>query len=499
MAEPVLVGVDVGTRAVKAGVVAREGRVLHLARTPTPAGRLEDGGEIHPTSALLRAVDAVVRDVVEAAGGADVAGIGIASMAEAGVPVSGSGEPIGEVLAWHDPRSRPAVDVILSAVSLEALFARTGLRAEAKHTLTKLVRLRRAEPARLARATHWAGVADLVGLHWTGQLGTAASLACRTLAFDLRSAAWAEELLDLAGWSADRMPRVMRPDQPVGRVADAAAQRLGVPAGTPVAIAGHDHVVGAFGAGVAEPGAVVDSMGTAEAVLRVTGEPRLDDDVRRAGFSVGAHVLPDRWYLLGGAAASGGLIEWLLDVILDAPRDPDRRYALLADALAAVTGPTNLLVRPTPRGRAAPVPDPDLRAAIDGIDLSTDRPTIALAVHEGLAFHVRWMLEELERLTAEPVREVRLIGGGVANDAFVALKASLGPGEVCVVDEREAVVLGAALVGGMASRLYANADEAMEASSRVRPVAFDAGRAIQYEAAFRRRFLPAMGAGRWPP
>jgi sugar (pentulose or hexulose) kinase len=37
-----------------------------------------------------------------------------------------------------------------------------------------------------------------------------------------------------------------------------------VPSDIPVVVCGHDHVCGAFGAGVVEPGEVVDSIGTAD-------------------------------------------------------------------------------------------------------------------------------------------------------------------------------------------------------------------------------------------
>jgi sugar (pentulose or hexulose) kinase len=211
-------------------------------------------------------------------------------------------------------------------------------------------------------------------------------------------------------------------------------------------------------------------MGTAEAILRVTAGPCLDDAVRRRGFSTGAHVAAGRWYVLGGAAASGALVEWYLDLIA-ASASPTERYELPARARCADAGvPTGLVVRPTPRGRAAPLPDPEARASIEGLDLETDAARVGRAVLEGVAFHARWMLDELAALTSAPIDHVRLIGGGVADAPLVAIKAALGPGTIRAVQEPEAVIVGAALVAGLASGIHGSVDEAVAIAPPAVPV-----------------------------
>jgi sugar (pentulose or hexulose) kinase len=72
--------------------------------------------------------------------------------------------------------------------------------------------------------------------------------------------------------------------------------------------AGHDHQAAAVGAGAAGVGDVLDSCGSAEALVRTVGQGVPAADVTAltgAGVTVGWHVLPDRWALLG--ATEGGL------------------------------------------------------------------------------------------------------------------------------------------------------------------------------------------------
>ena len=52
------------------------------------------------------------------------------------------GRPIGEIMAWFDPRPAPQAEWLERRIGAPALFARTGLRPEPKYTLPKLMWLR---------------------------------------------------------------------------------------------------------------------------------------------------------------------------------------------------------------------------------------------------------------------------------------------------------------------------------------------------------------------
>ncbi len=432
-------------------------------------------------------------------------------MAEAGVPLDARGRAVGDIVAWFDPRPAPQAEWLERRVGAPALFARTGLRPEAKYTLPKLLWLREERPREFARLRRWAGVAELVAHHLTGALATNASLACRTAAFSVAERRWDAELLALAGLTPEQMPEVLPLGQSVGGLTLAAAARLGLPAGTPVAIAGHDHLAGALGAGVTRPGDVLDSMGSAEATLLVTRAPALADELRRSGFSSGCHALDGVWYVGGGLQASGALVEWFVDRFLAAPRGaaavaadgaavaadgappgPDRYAAFLALLDRAGPGPAQPLVRPYLRGRTAPHRDPSATLEFEGLLETHGLPELAAALIDGAAFHVRWMLEDLERLTGSRAGRVRVIGGGARNPRWLAAKAALGPGRFEVVRTQEAAALGAALVGGVAAGVYGTIASALADAARAERVSVPPGVRARYDAAYRERWLPAV-------
>jgi xylulokinase len=512
-----LVGVDIGSTHIKAVLVAPGSGVLHVARRATETHLVRGGGAYHRPAELLAAVDSAIAECVAAAGGAahQPAAIGIASMAESGVPVDRRNRPVGDMLAWHDTRPERQAAWLERQIGAAPLFARTGHRPEPKYTLPKLLWLREQRAADFTRLRHWAGVAELVALDLTGQLATNASLACRTLAFDVSARAWDAELLGLASLEPDQMPVVLPLGQAAGGLTAAAAARLGLSSGTPVAIAGHDHLAAALGAGVTKPGDALDSMGSAEAVLLVTAQPALADEVRRGGFSTGCHALDGLSYVAGGLQSSGALVEWFLDTFLAASADvaaahrgsakaPVRasakasqveidRYASFIALLDRVgPGPVEPIVRPYLRGRTAPSRDPSAGLEFEGLRETHGLPELAAAVVDGAAYHVRWMLDELARITGTPLDYVRLTGGGAGNRRWVTAKAALGPGRLEMVRTHEAAALGAALVAGVAGGLYASVDDALADASPSDRVTAPATVRARYDAAYLDRWLPAV-------
>ena len=500
------IGVDVGSTHIKVALVAPGSGVLHVARRATETHAVRGGGAFHRPAELLAAVNSAIVECVAAAEGAAgrPTAIGIASMAEAGVPIDRRGLPLGDILAWHDLRPERHAASLERRIGAAPLFARTGLRAEPKYTLPKLLWLRERRPSDFTRLRRWAGVAELVALDLTGELGTNASLACRTLAFDVTRRAWDSELLALAGLGPEQMPPVLPLGQAVGGLTSAVATRLGLPGGTPVAVAGHDHLAAALGAGVTSPGEVLDSMGSAEAALLVTDAPALADEVRRAGFSTGCHAADGLAYVAGGLQSSGALIEWFLATFLgrvvggdDAGADADAleadRYARFVALLErAGPGPVEPIVRPYLRGRTAPHRDPAASLEIEGLRESHSLVDIAAAVIDGAAYHVRWMLDELARITGTPLDRIRLTGGGARNRRWVTAKAALGPGRLEVVRTDEAAALGAALVAGVACGAYGSVADALADASPFDRVTAAATVGARYDAAYLDRWLPAV-------
>jgi xylulokinase len=391
------------------------------------------------------------------AGSAPPEAVGIASMAESGVPLDGSSQPLGPWLRWDRHQAASEAAQLSQRLGWLELVAATGVRPSAKVPLAVWAWLRAQQPDRWAAMARWAGAADLACLLITGQLATDHTLAGRTMAYRLPPSGmplpegFDPNLLAEVGLRPEQLPTVTPPDRLAGRVTDPAFVACGLRAGTPVVVAGHDHAVGAYAAGVREPGGVANSVGTAEAVMSVvTGVP---DPVKagRAGMSTVVPVAGRHRAILAGNSSSGATVAWWLGHESGslAPEE------LFARVLNSTGGPGEIIVLPYLSGRQAPAPDPSATLEVLGRRQHHGPVELARAMLEGLCLQTRWMLEEQLRLAGGDITTVTVtvIGGGgaPASQAWLHLKARVMPWPLWLVTATEPVAAGAALLAAARS------------------------------------------------
>ena len=319
----ILLGLDVGTTSVKAAAFDPDLAELSHGRAPTPWV----GTELDPDALLDAALSAAIAAVPP---GAEVAAIGVAGMAETGVLVDDDARPVVPSIAWHDPRG--AGEARRIAAELPEFSARTGLPATTLCTLAKYAWMRRHWPG-AARGSRWINVAEWIVQSLGGDRRAESSLASRTGFYDLHTGGPWEPALSWVDAPAGLAPPHVPAGTPLGHA-------HGPFDGAVLAVGGHDHLAAAVGAGAGGEGDVLDSCGTAEAILRAT-PPLAPDVVARAvaeGFTVGWHAIAGR-FVLQGAVWAGEALQAVCDLLGVAP---EARDALEAAALEADPGPLAL-------------------------------------------------------------------------------------------------------------------------------------------------------------
>jgi xylulokinase len=174
------------------------------------------------------------------------------------------------------------------------------------------------------------------------------------------------------------------------------------------------------------------------------------------------HAVPDVWHVMGVMLSAAGSLRWLRDA-LGGAADYE---TLLDEAARWEPGAEGLIFAPYLAGERTPHADPSARGAFVGLSLRHDRGALARAVLEGVAFGLRDSLDLIGELGGRP-RVGRVSGGGTRSPLWLEIVASVLdlPLEVCVVDEGAA--FGAALLGGVAAGVFADAGEAVQACVRV--------------------------------
>jgi xylulokinase len=448
----VALGIDIGTTNTKAVLISVDPVAgadavseLVVRSFPTPPG----------AAAILAGLEEAIRSVIAEAR-VQPSVVGIASMAETGVPLNSDGVPLRELIRWNGHDGILGTEILRNHLSAQELFDLTGVPLAPKTPLAMWSALRTRDPALWSRMASWAGAADFVGLALTDALVTDHTLAGRTMAYTLPVAGeplpdhFDAGLLDLVGLRAAQLPRVAAPGEAAGVVTANASGRFGLPSGIPVFIAGHDHAVGAWAAGVRSPGDVADSIGTAEALIRILDGAADRHAVGVTGMSLTRSIEGKRESLLAGTAHAGSLVaDWFESTLRRSDRD-----AVFNDVASLGRGPGDALLLPYPSGRQTPAPDPNARLQIldtDGqvIDAgSRSDAELTRALLVGLNLHLRWMAAEQARLAGgETPETIAVLGGaGAGNQVWMDYKAAVMPAALDLVRVREPVASGAALL-----------------------------------------------------
>lgn len=457
---PFLIGIDVGTQTIRAIAFDARGRRVVDARRATPTHVLGGGrGEYDPDE-LFATVLECLTEAAAGLGGRPVAGMAVASIGESCVLVDAEGRSLAPSLMWFDRRTEGAAEALTAAIGADRFFQITGLSIDPTFTLVKLVWMKENLPDAIGRARHVLNIADWIAFRLSGVAATDLTLASRTLYLDVHERRWSEELLEHAGIDAALLPPLNAAGTPLGPVRPDVLAATGLAGRPVVAVGGHDHLVGSYAAGITRPGLLLDSMGTAEAILLATGFPLLDPRVVEKGFIQGA-VATHRAlsYIGGGIISSGGAVEWFRGMTGDVPRQ-----TLIAEAEAVAPGSQGAVF--LPHLVFAPPPDPDThaRGAFIGLAAHTTRAALYRSVLEGLAMQAALMLEGIESLPGiRPPDEIRVIGGSSRNALFVKIKAAAYGRPIIVVDEAESTTLGAALLGGIGAGVWPDLDAALAA------------------------------------
>jgi len=456
-----LIGLDLGTTNAKALVCDTAGQIIRVASRRMPLRELDGGWAEYDPGKVWETAAAVLRDAVGNLPDARaVRAIAVTSMGEAGVPCAEDGTPLYPAIAWFDTRSAPQAQALLARMSARALYEITGVPSQPIHTVHKLAWLHDNEPDVFRRLRRWYFIADYAVWRLCGAWGTDPSLASRSRMFDIRRRRWALEILDAAQIPARILPPVVPSGSPAGRLLPDVARDLGMPPDVLVAVGGHDHICAALASGVAEPGDILDSIGTAEALLAAAETPPPADVTLAAGFAVGCHVVADRFYVLGGIVMSGGAVEWIAR--LAGTPLPD----LVDQASQISPGADGLCFLAHLRGSLSPVVDPLAAGAFLGLRDVHGPAHLARAVLEGLACEAKVNVDALEGVVGR-AGVMRVTGGGARLPMWLGIKAAVLDRPLEVLATAECAALGAALLAGMARGVFADAADAMRTGVRI--------------------------------
>ena len=419
---PAFLGIDIGSTRTKVGLIADDGTPLgfgragHAMDTDPAVGRAEQDPE-----AWWTGLGSAARAALDEAGGAAVAGIGIASHGPSLVAVDAAGRAVRPAITWLDSRA---------AREQAELEAATGIRGWALGVLPRALWLERNEPAAAAATRWYMNGWEALGLRLTGEAAT--TIVPGGDALPLVAAA-------ASGLDASRIAREVPAGTVLGGVRPDAAEHLGLRAGTPVVAGLVDAFASFHGARMLGPGDGIDVGGAAGGFGVYSERPV----VFEGGFTTAA-PLPGLYSVGGAMAATGASLDWLAGSVLGgAPIDD-----LIAEAALVPPGADGLVFLPYLAGERSPLWDPAARGAFVGLTLRHGRGHLARAVLEAAALAIRHVAAPMLRAGAD-VRVMRACGGPARSATWNQIKADVTGFPVELPRVRDAATVGAAIVAAV--------------------------------------------------
>lgn len=443
-----VLGIDLGTSVVKAGIYTLDGVQRATGSCPIPlrqvgGGRVEqDLDEFYEAAATAtRQVLAISGFAVERLGAVAVAG----QMAGVGI-VDSEHRPLAPFDSWLDTRCGDVVRD-LSAELGDRIVASAGC-APTISIGPKMVWWLQHEAAVCADATAFVTAAGYVAGRAAGLPGGRAFIDPSHLHFtsvaDVGTTTWDEALVEEVGISSKLLPAIVESTSIVGQLSLEAAPDFGLLPGLPIAAGCGDTAAGALGAGVTEPGQAFDVAGTA-AVFGAC-MPTFAPDGHGTLMTMRA-ALPGRWYALAYVGGAGQVIEWACREVLGSSTADQAAYAGLSTAAQGVpAGSDGVMLLPHFSGRVAPVA-PNARGAVIGLSPTHTRAHLARATLEAIAFEYQGYAQDVHALVPGlSLRSVTGTGGGSRSGVWNQIKADVLGVPYTPVQGVESGTRGAAIV-----------------------------------------------------
>lgn len=442
-----VLGLDVGTQGTKgllvdvdpkAGGAASHGspgagspdaviaRALRSYPLLPPAQ--EGAAEQHPDTWVAAARE-VIAELLAAPGvdAARLVALGVSGQQHGLVVLDEDDEVVRPAKLWCDTST---------AAEAAGLSAGLGRRVPAGFTASKIMWLARCEPQSWGRTRRVLLPHDFLNLRLTGVASMEPGDASGTGFFDSSARAFdASAVRATDPGLAERLPPLLAPGAPAGRIDARGAALFGLPEGLLVGAGSGDNMMSAVGSGATTPGVAVLSLGTSGTLFAQSAAPVRDPEGLIADFcdATGA------WLPLLCVMNLTGVLEHVL-----ASWPGSSHESLTAAAREVPEGCDGLLWLPFLQGERVP----DLPHATS--TLLGERPGLLDAAHhyraglEGTSLNLAWGAERL-RACGVPVDSVRLVGGAARNTLWQQILADTLGAPVQRLVETESAALGAAL------------------------------------------------------
>lgn len=464
-----IAGLDIGTTGCKCTVFDADGTYLNKAYREYPTKHLGNGYEID--AALLR--ESVLDVISEMASEyPDIGGVGVTSFGETFVLTDEKGEPLQPAMLYTDPRGHEECLELIEKLGEMNIARITGLRPHEMYGISKLMWVKNLKPEIYSKAKHVLQIEDFIVFTLSGVAQEDYSLATRTMAFDLDTLNWSDEIINAAGIDKSLYPMPVPSGTPAGPITKEMAKRCGLFEDTIIVSISQDQISAAVGAGAFDGTVAVDGSGTVECMTLLYDEKPDPEELFKGYFVTVPYVIPGKYVTYAFMYTGGALTKWCTDNLagkeqLKAAELSSSVYEVLEQEYAAkmkekgadFNEPTGMLILPHFAGAATPYMDTGSKGAIVGLTVDTSNAEIYMACLEGICYEMYLLYNKIKN-TGIKFETFHATGGGAKSQVFMQMKADMLGVPFVAMKTSDSGTVGSAMMTGVAIGLYKDIKEA---------------------------------------
>lgn len=316
------------------------------------------------------------------------------------------------------------------------------------------------EPDIYKKIYKWLDIGDYLVSRCTGRIVRTADTAFATFLYDTREGkeGWNNGLLKMYKVNPDHMPEIIDCTDLAGGLTKKAAQDLGLVEGIPVFGGGGDTTFVNIGAGCTKPGDTHIYVGTSGWVSTFMDHQTVDINAMITGVLSAKHGYFNYYAELETA---GKCFEWAANhLALDeigvylnnttVTDDIKSRYTSLYDYLSEEVdkvppGANGVIFTPWLHGNRCPFEDSNAGGIFFNISIENNKRDMLRAVLEGICYHLRWLLECVEK-KVKTSDSIRFVGGGALSPVICQMLADITERKIETVNNvHEVGAIGTAL------------------------------------------------------
>ena len=497
-----VIGVDVGTLSTRTGIFDLKGLMLGSASYPISISHPKPDFAEQSSDEIWEKTGLAIREALRQAqiGKQDVVGMGFDATCSLvfldkmyrSLTISPTGDPSRNILAWMDHRAIEEAELINHTKHPVLRFLGGKISPEQQPPKLKWIKKNLPETWKLAGKCM--DLADFMIFKATGEdKRSLCTSVCKWtyLGHKEGNGRWDYSFFEKIGLSDlfenEKVPEFAHPiGHLAGRLTEKSAQQLGLSPGTAVGVGiidAHAGGIGVLGHCARKASRKINSWdqalaligGTSSCHMAISSGPRF---IRGIWGPYYGAMIPNMWLNEGGQSATGSLIDYVIknnssydEIEICAQKANMDIYQWLNHEIKKIPGPyltRDFHVLPYYHGNRSPRADAHARGMAIGLTLNQSPLEVAkqyYATVQAIAYGTRHIIEAMNEKGYE-ISEIYMCGGHTKNDIFLQEHADITGCKIHLPKEREAVLLGTAILATVAAGKYHNVIDAMESMSK---------------------------------